>query len=343
MSRSGTTRRRLPTLELGPAFLSLLIAVLAWALVKGQERVPAGFEVPLELVLPPGMVLVGEVPETVGLRVRAPRRKLRTLTDADFRVVLRSLTTRPGTRREVITPQDVDAPFGVAIDSVTPARFLAAYDVVSTRRLPLTPSHVGEPADGHAVQALRIEPPSAVAVVQGPRGLLDELESIALEPVSVAGRSESFQLGGAIARAPAGCELLESPAVLVNIDIGALTGQQSFAAVQVGKRHGRWESSPLNPPRLDVIVEGPLPVLRQLSSSSIELAVDLAGLEPRSDDYLLDVSARVDQELCPGCQVVRLRPQRKVHVRVRPKERPDIDGNGPGASAEATPALTSEG
>src|SRR3972149_6282593 len=60
-----------PFEHVGLKLLSLALAVLLWLVVAGEEAVERGLRVPLELQqIPDGVELLGEVPDTVDVRVR---------------------------------------------------------------------------------------------------------------------------------------------------------------------------------------------------------------------------------------------------------------------------------
>jgi hypothetical protein len=61
-----------PFRHLGLKVLSVVLALLLWMIVSGEEMVERGLRVPLELQqVPVGLELTGEVPATVDVRVRA--------------------------------------------------------------------------------------------------------------------------------------------------------------------------------------------------------------------------------------------------------------------------------
>jgi len=69
--------------------LSLLLAMLLWVYVTGQEKSEMGFAVPLELAnIPPNMEIVNKIPHFITLRVRGSSGVLNNVKLGKIKVVL---------------------------------------------------------------------------------------------------------------------------------------------------------------------------------------------------------------------------------------------------------------
>src|SRR5438309_9273813 len=103
-----------PFRHLGLKALSLVLALLLWMVVSGEETVERGLRVPLELTqVPGGLELLGEVPATVDVRVRGSSGTLSRVGAGDVVAVLDLHTAQSGRRLFPLTPDQVRVPFGV--------------------------------------------------------------------------------------------------------------------------------------------------------------------------------------------------------------------------------------
>jgi hypothetical protein len=108
--------------HLGLKLLSLAMAVTLWMVVAGEETVERGLRVPLELQqLPAGLELTGEIPSTVDVRVRGQSGALSQVSAGDVVAVLDLRGARSGHRLCPLTPDQVRAPFGVAVVQIAPS------------------------------------------------------------------------------------------------------------------------------------------------------------------------------------------------------------------------------
>src|SRR6185436_15256669 len=109
-----------PFRHFGLKVWSVVLAVLLWMVVAGEQTVERGLRVPLELQqFPEGLELQGDAPSLIDVRVRGDSSALSRLGPGDIVAVLDLRTARPGRRLYQITPEQVRVPFGVQIVQVT--------------------------------------------------------------------------------------------------------------------------------------------------------------------------------------------------------------------------------
>ena len=95
-----------PFRHLGLKVLSVVLALLLWMIVSGEETVERGLRVPLELQqVPAGLELTGEVPATVDVRVRGASGTLSRVSTGDVVAVLDLRSARSGRRLFPLTPE----------------------------------------------------------------------------------------------------------------------------------------------------------------------------------------------------------------------------------------------
>jgi YbbR domain-containing protein len=176
--------------HLGLKALSLVLAVLLWLIVAGDETVERGIRVPLELLqFPTGLELKGDSPTVVDVRVRGASTTLSRLSPADVVAMIDLRTARPGERLFQLTPEQVRTPFGVQVVQVTPSSVALTFEQSKTRMVPVSPSWEGSPSPGYAVGRITVMP--KVVEVAGPESAVDRVTEAVTEPVSVANKRQT--------------------------------------------------------------------------------------------------------------------------------------------------------
>jgi YbbR domain-containing protein len=298
-----------PFRHVGLKGLSLVIALLLWLIVAGEETVERGLRVPLELQqFPPGLELQGEWPTFVDVRVRGASGTLSRISPAELVAVLDLRTARAGTRLFQLTPEQVRTPFGVQIVQVSPSSVALSFEPSKTRTVRVTPKIEGQP-DPNFVVGSRKATPSTVEVI-GPETSVNRVTEAVTEPVNISG-----------ARAP----VTETVTVgFVDPALRLKTPRQATVTVQIfsGPETRMLRARPIHvrnvapgmtaqatPSVADVTLRGTRQGLARLNIETVGAFVDVSGLGV--GEYLLDV--RFDE--APEAGVTQIEPS-TVQVRI---------------------------
>lgn len=303
--------------RVGPALASLAIAVLLWLLVRNLDRSPARFTVPVSYEYPEQEIVLVERVSEVEVAVRATKPKLRTLQATEFVVKVRNRDGRPGREFVVLDANDVEAPFGVEVERVTPAQFLVRYEERAVRPALVRADVQGKPAAGHAVvtDEIRIRP--AEIRVAGPASQFEEPLEVATERLDVSGRSQDLRARSVTLVRPGPAFSFDGPSTVeVDVPIRPITTRRSFEDVPVQVIEGDLAVSAPNPRRLRVTVEGPQLQVDALAASQISVVVDASALEPRREDHQVEPRIEIAEGACAGCRIVG-RSQAKINISVR--------------------------
>jgi YbbR domain-containing protein len=170
-------------------FLSISIATLLWLIVAGDRVVERALRAPIEFQnLPQGLEIVGDPPEDVDVRLRAPSGALARLVPGDVTAVIDLRSARSGRRLFHLTAANVKVPYGVEVVQVAPATLPIAFESSAVRIVQVRPSVEGSPAAGYEVTKI-VSDPSTVEIV-GPESSLRGLDEAMTEPISVAGATQ---------------------------------------------------------------------------------------------------------------------------------------------------------
>ena len=179
-----------PFHRFGLKVVSLILAVLIWLIVSGEQIVERAFRIPLEFTnLPAALELAGNAPNVVDVRVRGSSGALSRLAAGELVAVLDLKQARSGQRLFHLTGTEVRAPFGIEVVQVTPSSLAITFETSATKEVAISPIVEGQPADGYEVRRITADP--KVVLVAGPATAVRETNEAITEPVSVAHATET--------------------------------------------------------------------------------------------------------------------------------------------------------
>lgn len=300
-----------PFRHLGLKALSVVIAILLWLSVAGEQVVERSILVPLELVnVPAGHELVVNPPPTVSVRIRGSSSVLSQLDQGAVVAVLNAEAARP--RRQFfghLTPADVRAPFGVEVLQVSPGMVPLQLDETLTKSIKVRVPIEGRPADGSEVAAVTVTPPAVV--VEGPASSVKPLNEAVTEAIDVSGLSAGVAETVTVRVDDPMVRLRAPQSARVAIEIRPVPITRLLSGVRVEARNGKSRLAPgITPGTVSVEVRGQPATLGAMTTESVAAFADLAGLGPGR--YNLPV--RVD--LPPEVEIVRVQPA-LVSIRIR--------------------------
>jgi YbbR domain-containing protein len=172
--------------------VSLFLATLLWAAVSNEATSEIGLEVPLEYRnIPSRAEITGDITNTVQVRLRGSSNVIKDITAKDVSTTIDLSKMRMGEKIVALSPQNVDAPFGAEVIRVNPSSVRFTLERTMTKTVSITPTMVGQPADGFEVARVLIVP-NAVEV-EGPESRVNGLSSIATIPIRLDRRQSTFE------------------------------------------------------------------------------------------------------------------------------------------------------
>ncbi len=181
-----------PFRNLGLKFLSTCIAAMLWVLVAGERVVERVLRAPVEFQnLPAGLELVGNLPDTVEVRLRGSSGALSRMGAGALAAVLDLRTARPGRRLFHLTPTQVIVPYGIDVVQVGPSTLTMEFEMSGVRTVPVEPAVEGRPAAGFEVTKGTSDPQTVQG--GGPESALKRLAAAVTEPVTIVDESRSVR------------------------------------------------------------------------------------------------------------------------------------------------------
>ena len=301
--------------HIGLQFLSLVFAVMLWAIVAGEETVERGLRVPLELQqFPSGLELSGEVPTTVDVRVRGGSGALSRVSAGEVVAVLDLRGARAGRRLFPLTPEQVRVPFGVEVVQVTPSAIAMALEPSASRVVPVTPSIDGRPAPGYVVGAMSADP-AAVEVI-GPESAVKRATEAMTEEVSIAGARERVRETVTVGVLDPALRLKNPRPATVTVNIVPAPLERLLRNRPVHLRNlSPTLEARATPSSVDVTIRGRREDLAGVPTDSIVAYIDVAGLGVGEYERL-----ELHADAVPEVGVVRIDPP-TIKVRITSGQR----------------------
>jgi YbbR domain-containing protein len=298
-----------PFRQFGLKVLSLGLGLSLWMVVSGEETVERGLRVPLELQqFPPGLELQGETPSTVDVRVRGASGALSRVSAGDVVAVLDLHGAGVGQRLFHLTPDQVQAPFGLEVVQVTPATVAMTFENSASRKVPIVPAVEGKPAPGYVLGKVSVQPETAEVV--GPESAVARVTEAITEPVQVAGAREGVKEPVTVGLRDPLLRVKGSRAATVTVEVLPAPLERTLRAVPVHLRHLATKlNGEASPAVVSIGLRGSREGLNGIDVDDVAAYVDLAGLGAGS--YTLTVRADVSRE----AGVVRIEPA-TIHVRL---------------------------
>jgi YbbR domain-containing protein len=280
--------------HMGLKLLSVLLAVVLWMTVSGEETVERGLRIPLELQqFPAGLELGGDVPTTVDVRVRGASGALSRVSAGEVVAVLDLRTARPGRRLFPLTPEQVRVPFGVEVIQVQPSAIAMSFEPSASRQVPVVPTVDGRPAPGYIVGQMSAEP--ATVEVIGPESAVKRASEAMTEPVSVTGARDKVSESVVIGVLDPALRLKNPRPATVTVQIVPAPLERTLRSRPVHLRAlAQGLLAEAAPPVVDVTVRGSRESLSHVDSDEVVAYVDLAGLG--AGEYTLTAHAAASED-----------------------------------------------
>lgn len=305
-----------PLDNIGLKGVALALSMLLWLQVNAGQAVPQIVpNVPIELEDVPLHLAVAEpYIDTVMIRVRGMPERVRNLAPGELIPAIDLRDAHAGENIVELTPQLIDAPFGVEVERIEPSEVHIVLETRIQSTVPVIPDIAGSPAEGYEVAGQEVEPPEAT--ISGPRSRVQRTELVHTATVNISGMDETLSQRVTIRVDDPLVEVVTQRSVLLTVEIRESRVTRQFDDVPV-LAVGTDSRADVNPGRISVVLRATPTVLGRIER--LEAVITAADLEPRAEDYRLEPSIRVrPDELSDEIEVVAFLPQRLIDVHVYP-------------------------
>ncbi len=280
-------KRWWPFRHFGLKVWSVVLAVMLWMIVAGEETVERELRVPLELQqFPAGLELRVDAPSLIDVRVRGASGTLSRIGPGDIVGVLDLRSARAGRRLFQLTPEQVRVPFGVEIVQVSPQSVALTFENSAMRVVPVVPAIEGNPAPGFVVGKATATP--ATVEVIGPESAIERVTEATTEPLSIDAATRAVTETVTVGFVDPSLRLRTPKPAQVTVDIVPGPVERTLQGLTVRSRAvPAGLAVQLSPPLVDVVLRGGTQKLSKIDVEAIVPWIDLAGLGP--GEYVLGV------------------------------------------------------
>ncbi len=282
----------------GLKLLSLLLALALWFAVSGEERTETSLHMAVEFVnLPAKMVLTGEVPADLQVRVIGPRSIVNKLSQGRLTQTIDLSAIQRGPHTFYLGPNSFSFPRGVVVTKIQPNPITITLSSTITATLPIKPVVAGSPPEGYELKDIKVRPDRVT--VSGPEGELTNLKFIPTHPIDVSHLTEMTVLATDLDFKNLHLSLKNQVPILAELDLQPKILTRTLPTVPVMPEPG---PANLRPAHVAVTVQGSWLLVKDLKLADVKATVDTRSLGHGGSRLNVSIS------LPPGVSLVRLQP-----------------------------------
>jgi YbbR domain-containing protein len=166
--------------------LAVLLAIIVWYVVVGEERAEVGLTVPLELInIPRDLIVVNNVTQGIDIRVNGPRSLVRSLSMENLSKSLDLSNTRPGSVSFSISSEGIPLPRGVKVTRINPTQVTVVLQKLAIKKIKVKPRITGKPAPGFEIDSIQVN--TEQVEIAGPEEVVANLEQLYTKPIEIQG------------------------------------------------------------------------------------------------------------------------------------------------------------
>jgi YbbR domain-containing protein len=168
--------------------LSLVLALILWFFVMGEQKLERSYAVSLELKnIPSGMMVANEIPSHIEVRIAGPRTLLMNLQTKDIGISVDLKDLQPGLTTLKRLEERLDLPGPLKVTRLSPSYVDIKLERIKARLVPVEVTVTGEPAAGYRVGRIRVKPEKVM--VEGAESEVGGVGTVPTEVVDIAGAS----------------------------------------------------------------------------------------------------------------------------------------------------------
>ncbi|MBT8347500.1 MAG: hypothetical protein KJO28_14485 [Desulfofustis sp.] len=219
--------RRFIAKEWVPSLISLILAVVLWYNVGGEQTVDTSVMIPVEVLnLPRELVISNQFKREIEVSVNGPRSLIAELENRQISRQINLSDATPGTRVVTNDVSSIDFPRGIDVLRIQPTSIILSLDKLVKKTFPINPVTTGTPMVGYILKRLKMDP--EVISITGPETVLSQYEVLRTKVINIAGLNRSVQTQVPLDLEPAIVELIGETTITADISIGLEVVQKEY-------------------------------------------------------------------------------------------------------------------
>ena len=213
-------------------FISLVLAVVLWYFVGGEDRIDKNVMFPIEIInLPRDLVISNQFKKKIEVTVSGPRSLILEMANKSITRQVDLSAATPGTMVIENDNEHIPVPRGITVQRVTPSSIILSLDKLVQKQYPVSARTVGKVADGYYVKALKTDPD--VITITGPLTTLSQFDELFTKAINLNGVKQSAQLQVPLELGPAVVELIGETSVTADLTVALETVTKTIEEMDV--------------------------------------------------------------------------------------------------------------
>jgi len=299
--------------NLGLKAISLLLALLLWLQVAGQQTVQRTLSLPVEFVnMPSEMEISNEYERQVDVVLRS-QRSIPNFEEGNLTVKIDLRGAIPGAEKSYpLSAENVsDRPSGLEVVSITPSRIRLLLENIVRKSIDVVPELVGEPAEGFEVT--KVQAPQVTII--GPQSRVQEVSEAKTEPIGITGSSSTLVRNVSVDIDDLALRM-EPTSVDVVITIEEQRREVQFRRIPIEVVPEDVEAT-LMTRRVAIVGTVPISFTGELTTQDFQASVNVQALEPRQESYELVPQITIADQYAGIFRIQSVSPERIKVRRVR--------------------------
>ena len=280
---------------------ALLLALILWALVRGEPSQERGLPVPLEVLVPRNMEIANDLPTSAAITYRGPA--LSSIGMVTCVIDLRN--AKEGGHTVSLTSDNVRMTSGLGIEilQVNPARVRVVLEKTVSREVPIVASIEGDPAKGFEVYSTSLFPETVI--LSGPRSRIEPVQTVDTETISIEDKNQTsrFYVNLALQDNTIRTSVIDPVQVIVRI--GPFRKLHTIEQVPVRADD---DSYTVNPKQINIQVLAPPELIPSLTPADFVVTVETKNLEPSNSPLKIKPSVLLLGEMDDIVDIKEIRP-----------------------------------
>ena len=258
--------------------VALILAIIIWFLVVGEQKSEVRLTVPIELRNLPTHLEITESISQVEVTLRGFSSFVKRLTPSDIDVYIDLSNVVQGANSFVLSPEEIGVPVGATVIQVSPSNIEISLDATVRKTLIVEPVVRGTPADGYELGEVTVEPETIK--LAGAQTLLKPLTKVETEVITLDTVQEDF-IKKVKVKLPNGSlriEKEEDRVVTVQAKIVPEMIDRFFEVIPLLVQEKETRPFKLMPESITALVHGPKLELLDMEPADIPAIIDTTSL-----------------------------------------------------------------
>ncbi|MEY3212192.1 MAG: hypothetical protein RIT28_2673 [Pseudomonadota bacterium] len=272
--------------NLATKLVSCLLAVGLWAWVQGELVVEETAWIGVDYKIPDDKALTQEPNQRLRANISGPQALVRELRRVQPKLHV-DLSEYPlGVHTIDFLPSEIEGlPPSVNVLGLAPNSLQVEVEAKHTRTVSVRVEQRGEPPEGFRVRQITVEP--AEVEVQGPRSIVENIEAVVTEELSVSDLRATTRVPVVLRLSPRTLSLSRSQPVTATIEIEPVTSFRTFTDVPVIVRNRGWRSELES---VEITLTGPKHALNAIGEDEVTVLVHVPD-DVEGDSLMLSLGA----------------------------------------------------